>query len=118
VYRRWLGVESDGTPGELVTTWVPLAVASGTLLEGADPIREGVREHLRARKRLRIDHLTERVTARSATAEEARTLDMPRRAVVLGVLVIARDAAGAAVQVVDAVLPADRHELEDTYPIS
>jgi GntR family transcriptional regulator len=117
VYRRWLGLDPDGTPAELVTTWFPADVTAGTLLGSADPIGEGVREHLRARKRLRVDHLTERVMARLATAEESRLLAMPRRAVVLGVMVIAADAGGGVVEVVDAVLPADRHELEDVYPL-
>jgi GntR family transcriptional regulator len=91
-------------------------VASGTLLGSADPIAEGIREHLRARKRLRVDHLTQRVTARLPAAEEAKALEMPRRTPVLGVLVVAYDAASGLVQVVDAVLPGDRHELEDSYP--
>jgi len=116
VYRRLLTVEPDGTPAELVTAWFPPEVASGTLLGSPDTITEGIREHLRARKRLRVDHLTQRVTARLPAADEAKALDMPRRTPVLGVLVLAHDAAGGLVQVVDAVLPGDRHELEDTYP--
>jgi DNA-binding GntR family transcriptional regulator len=116
VYRRWVGADPDGTPSELVTAWFPPEVVTGTLLDSVDLIEEGVREHLRARKKLRLDHLTERVSARLATAEESRALAMPRRGVVLSVLVIARDAGGGIVEVVDAVLPADRHELEDTYP--
>jgi GntR family transcriptional regulator len=116
IYRRWLAVEPDGTPAELVTTWFPPDVAAGTLLDAPDPITEGITEHLRARKRLRVDHLTERVTARLPTADEAGALGMPRRMPVLGVLVIAHDATGRVVQVADVVLPGDRHELEDTYP--
>jgi DNA-binding GntR family transcriptional regulator len=116
VYRRRLTVEPDGTPAELVTAWFPPDVAAGTLLDSPDPIGEGIAEHLRARKRLRADHLTERVTARLPTAEEATALSIPRRTPVLGVLVVAHDAAGAVLQVADAVLPGDRHELEDTYP--
>jgi GntR family transcriptional regulator len=118
VYRRRLTVEDDGTPAELVTSWFPAELAAGTLLGTAEPIREGIREHLRARKRARVDHVTERITARLPTAEEARLLDMPRRTPILGVLVTAHDSAGAVLQVADAVLPADRHELEDSYPIS
>jgi GntR family transcriptional regulator len=115
VYRRLLTVEPDGTPAELVTAWFSAEVASGTLLGSVDPIAEGVREHLRARKRLRVDHLTQRVTARLPAADEAKALNMARRMPVLGVVVIAYDAAGGLVQVADVVLPGDRHELEDTY---
>jgi len=117
VYRRRLTVEGDGTPAELVTAWFPADLAAGTLLASPEPIPEGVREHLRARKRARADHLTERVTARLPTAEEARLLGIPRRTPVLAVLVTARDSTGHVLQVADAVLPADRHELEDTYPV-
>lgn len=116
VFRRRVGVEPDGTPAELVTVWFALEVAAGTLLDSADPITEGIAEHLRARRRLRVDQLTERITARLPTAAEAAALEMPRRTPVLGVVVIGRDAAGGVVQVADAVLPGDRHELEDTYP--
>jgi len=118
VYRRVLTVEPDGTPAELVTAWFPPEVASGTLLASADPISEGIREHLRARKRLRVDHLVQRTTARLPAADEAKALDMPRRSPVLGVVVLAYDAAGGVVQVADAALPGDRHELEDSYPLA
>ena len=37
---------------------------------------------------------------------------------VLSVLVVARDASGQALQVVDVLLPADRQELEDTYRLN
>jgi GntR family transcriptional regulator len=115
VYRRRLVLDPDGTASELVTAWFPPDVAAGTGLGSSEPIGEGIAEHLRARKRLRVDHLTERVSARLATADEAKALDMGRRMPVLGILVIAYDAAGSVVQVADAVLPGDRHELEDRY---
>jgi GntR family transcriptional regulator len=97
---------------------VPAELAAGTLLATAQPIPEGVGEHLRSRKRARVDHLSERVTARLPAAEEARLLDMPRRTPVLGVLVIARGSGGGVLQVADAVLPGDRRELADTYPVT
>src|SRR6266568_1995346 len=70
VYRRRLSVEDDGTPVELVTSWFPADLAAGTLLATSEPIAEGIREHLRARKRARVDHLSERITARLPTTEE------------------------------------------------
>jgi GntR family transcriptional regulator len=117
VFRRWLAVERDGSPVELVTAWFPTALADGTLLGSDEPMTDGIRQHLQARKRVRVNHLTERVSSRLASAEEVRLLEMPRRGPVLAVLVVAQEAAGKVVTVLDAVLPGDRHELEDTYTL-
>jgi GntR family transcriptional regulator len=95
----------------------PPAVAEGTDLESADALAEGTREHLARRKRLSIERVTERITARAPTAEEVRVLAMPRRVPVLDLLVIGHAATGDAVQAVAVTLPADRHELEDTYSL-
>uniref|UniRef100_A0AAU3I2L3 UTRA domain-containing protein n=1 Tax=Streptomyces sp. NBC_01393 TaxID=2903851 RepID=A0AAU3I2L3_9ACTN len=64
---------------------------------------------------MRFDHVTERVSARLPSQEEADLLAMPQREPVLSVLVVACDVAGQALQVTDVLLPADRQELEDTY---
>lgn len=107
-----------GEPAELVSAWFPLAVAEGTGLDSADPLPEGVREHLIRRKRLTLERVTERITARPATAEETRVLGMPRRVPVLDLLVTGYAAGtGEVGQVVELVLPADRHELEDAYSV-
>jgi GntR family transcriptional regulator len=74
-----------------------------------------VREHLEARKKIRFDHVTERVSARLPEALEAGLLGLPDGVPVLSVLVIACDASGQALQVSEVLLPADRQELEDTY---
>jgi GntR family transcriptional regulator len=114
--RRRL-VAIDGEAVELVSAWFPSGVADGTDLDRTDPLTESVREHLARRKRVTMERVTERITARSATAEEARTLSLPRRVPVLDLLVTAYDGAGRAVQAVALVLPADRHELEEHYPL-
>jgi GntR family transcriptional regulator len=113
--RRLLAVE--GEPVELVSAWFPSAVADGTDLDSAGPLPESVREHLARRKRVTMERVTERITARPATAEEARMLSLPRRVPVLDLLVIAYDGAGRAVQAVTLILPADRHELEEHYSL-
>lgn len=113
--RRLVTVE--GEPVELVSAWFLPSVAEGTDLDSAAPLPEGTREHLTRRKRLTIDRVTERITARLPTAEEARTLTLPHRVPVLDLLVVGRDSAGRAVQAVSLILPADRHELEDNYAL-
>ncbi|MGW1809958.1 GntR family transcriptional regulator [Streptomyces sp. NPDC002078] len=115
--RRFL-VEEDAETVELVSTYFPAGLADGTELASEDVLVGGVREHLEARKRIRFDHVTERVSARLPEANEAALLGLPEGVPVLSVLVIACDAAGQALQVSDVLLPADRQELEDTYRLN
>jgi GntR family transcriptional regulator len=115
--RRFL-VEQDGEAAELVSSYFPAGMADGTDLESPEPLSGGVREHLEARKKVRIDHVTERVSARLPETGEAELLGLAEGVPVLSVLVIACDVSGQALQVVDVLLPADRQELEDTYRLN
>ena len=112
--RRFL-VEVDGEAVELASSYFPAGLVEGTELEGSEPLGVGVREHLEGRKKVRFDHVTERVSARMPDAGEAELLGLPDGVPVLSVLVVARDASGQALQVSDVLLPADGQELEDTY---
>ncbi|QWB24222.1 MULTISPECIES: GntR family transcriptional regulator [Streptomyces] len=112
--RRFL-VEEDGEAVELVSSYFPAGLAEDTELASAETLAGGVRAHLEARKKIRFDHVTERVSARLPEADEAGLLGLPDGVPVLSVLVIACDASGQALQVSDVLLPADRQELEDTY---
>ncbi|MBO7936326.1 GntR family transcriptional regulator [Streptomyces sp. S9] len=112
--RRFL-VEEDGEPVELVSSYFPVGLVEGTELESADLLSGGTRAHLEVRKKIRFDHVTERVSARLPEAAEAELLNLPDSVPVLSVLIIACDASGQALQVSDVLLPADRQELEDTY---
>lgn len=114
--RRRL-VSAEGETIELVSAWFPLAVAQGTGLDSPEPLTEGTRAHLERRKRVSITRVNERISARAASAEETRIMDLPRRVPVLDLLVTGYDNAGQPVQAVVVVLPADRHELEDTYTL-
>ncbi|WP_340377390.1 GntR family transcriptional regulator [Streptomyces sp. SS7] len=115
--RRFLVVE-DGEPVELVSSYFPAGLVDGTELGSAEPLSGGTRAHLEARKKVRFDHVTERVSARLPGPGEAELLELPDGVPVLSVLVVAADAAGQALQVSDVLLPADRQELEDTYRLS
>lgn len=115
--RRFL-VEEDGEPIELVSSYFPASLIEGTELESAAPLSGGTRAYLEARKKVRFDHVTERVSARLPDTGEAQLLGLPDGVPVLSVLVIARDASGQALQVSDVLLPADGQELEDTYRLS
>ncbi|WP_196439207.1 GntR family transcriptional regulator [Planomonospora sp. ID67723] len=114
--RRRL-VSRDGEPTEIVSLWVPVESSEGTDLTSAEPLPQGLREHLQARKGVRFDHVVEQITARMPTTEEAKRLGMPKNTPLLAVYGAVRDASGTALAVVEVLLPADRHELEDAYPI-
>ncbi|MEV5383876.1 GntR family transcriptional regulator [Streptomyces sp. NPDC052721] len=117
VRRRFL-VEEGGEAVELVSSYFPAGLVEGTDLAGDDALTVGLREHLEARKKVRFDHVTERVSARLPDVTEAELLGLPEGIPVLSVLVIACDASGQALQVSDVLLPADRQELEDTYRLN
>lgn len=115
--RQYVMRDSDEAI-ELVSAWFPLDLVSGTGLTSPEPLPEGIRRHLQQRKGVRLDHAVERVIARPASADEAAILDIPQGSPVLNLLVTGHDADGAARQLIDGVLPGDRHELRDVYPLT
>jgi DNA-binding GntR family transcriptional regulator len=108
-------LSQEGEPVELASAWFPLELAAGTDLASPELLSESIREHLRARKKVRFDHATERITARRPAGEEAVLLQVAPDAPVLSVIVTAYDATGAPLHVADLVLPGERHELHDAY---
>jgi GntR family transcriptional regulator len=116
--RQRLLSEEDGTPVELASIWLPLEIATGTDLASAELLGESIRRHLQVRKKLRLDHAVERISARKPTGEEAALLGVAADAPVLNVIVTAYDATARPVQVTDIVLPGDRHEIHDAYPFA
>jgi len=117
VLARKRVVRQDGEASELVTWWVPAALADGTDLASDEPLHGGVRGHLSRRKGVRVDHVLEQVTARHPTNQEAKLLGGGKSAAMLAMYVAARDASGGPVLVLEVVMPGDRHELEDAYQV-
>jgi DNA-binding GntR family transcriptional regulator len=115
--RQRLMADEDG-PVELASVWLPMELAAGTSFSSPDLLDESIRHHLQARKKIRLDHAVERISARQPTGEEAELLQVPPGSAVLNVVVTAYDAAGRPVQVADIVLPGDRHEIHDAYPFT
>jgi len=115
--RQLLLGDEDG-PVELASMWLPMELASGTGLASPDLLDESIRHHLQARKKIRFDHAVERISARQPTGEEAALLQVAADAPVLNVIVTAYDATARPLQVVDIVLPGDRHEIHDAYPFT
>lgn len=117
-FVRQLLLSEDGEPVQLASAWLPLEVAAGTDLSSPDLLGESLRHHLQARKKIRLDHAVEQITARHPSGEEAALLHLSPDAPVLSVIVTAYDAAATPVQVSDLVLPGQRHELRDAYPLT
>jgi DNA-binding GntR family transcriptional regulator len=118
VFARRRLIVREGKPTELVSLWLPLELSEGTDLTSGEPLRQGLREHLQARKGVRFDHIVEQITARMPTTAEAKQLGMPKNTPFLAVFGSVREASGRPLAVVEVLLPADRHELEDAYPIA
>jgi DNA-binding GntR family transcriptional regulator len=118
VLARRVLVRQEGDASELVTWWVPAALAEDTDLGKSESLHGGVRGHLSRRKNIRVDHVLEQVTARHPTPREAKLLGVGKTAAVLAMYVAARQASGEPVLVLEVVMPGDRHELEDAYQVS
>jgi DNA-binding GntR family transcriptional regulator len=117
-FVRQLLLSDEDEPAELTSAWLPLELAAGTDLSSPDLLNESLRHHLQARKKIRLDHAVEQITARHPSGEEAALLCISPDAPVLSVIVTAYDATGRPIQVSDLVLPGQRHELRDAYPFA
>lgn len=115
IMRRRVARQAD-VISAVETFWVPLEHAIGTDLDKPQPLRGGIRQHLQAVKHLRFDHITERVTARPPTEDEAELLGSSNP--VLGVLSTVHDPAGNVLMVVSLALPGSLHVLEDVFKVS
>lgn len=117
VLRRWVNAY-EGRPSELVSCWFPAAIADGTDLSKSEPLVSGIRQHLLTIKQARIDHITERLSARLPDAGEAELLQIAASAPVLEIIATVYDAADVLLLVVAVALPGELHELEDSYPVT
>jgi DNA-binding GntR family transcriptional regulator len=115
--RQWVGT-LEGVPGELVSCWFPPALAWGTDLGKPEPLGVGVRAHLHAVKKLRVDHIAERLSARLPFPEESGLLKIKASAPVLSILASAHQADDAVLFAVEVVMPGELHELEDVYSVT
>ena len=117
-FLRQLLLDENGGPVELASMWLPMELASGTSLTSPELLDESIRHHLQARKKVRFDHAVERISARQPTGEEAALLQVASDSPVLNVIVTVYDATAQPLQVIDIVLPGDRHEIHDAYPFT
>ncbi|MGW0192082.1 GntR family transcriptional regulator [Nonomuraea sp. NPDC003201] len=104
-------------PTDLVTFWASHEIANGVDLDRKTVLEVGVRQHIQAAKRLRLEHVKERLSARHPSADEAKLLEIGKSAAVLAVLATVFDGSGRPVLVLEQVLPGTLHELEDAYTL-
>lgn len=116
IMRRRL-IAAEVGPVELSAVYVPVELSAGTDVGRAIPLPDGVLQHLTDRKGVEFDHATERISARLPTAEEMDLLKIDERDAVLTLLVTVFDRTGTPQLVVDAVIPANRHEIEGSFPL-
>ncbi|MEV0353131.1 GntR family transcriptional regulator [Nonomuraea sp. NPDC050680] len=115
IVRRRVARQGE-VPSAVETVWIPLEIAVGTDLDKPEPLRNGIRRHLQAVKHLRFDHITERLSARKPTKEEAELLGSSNP--VLGVLASVHDPSGAVLLAMSLALPGGLYELEDVFKVS
>jgi GntR family transcriptional regulator len=118
VYRRQRRTMVDGAPVDLVTTFLPVEVAVGSQATKPVPIDGSLTAHLAAVKGVRGDYAVELTAARTPTPDEAKLLAIDAGEPVLVVTIAIYTAAGQPLFASVVVLPGNRHEIEDTYPLS
>jgi GntR family transcriptional regulator len=116
VRRRLVGVDGVGQV-ELGAAYIPVKLAEGTAVRSPNPLPEGLLRHLMVRKGIHFDHVTERISARLATEQESRLLEIAPRECVLTALFTVHDRNGP-VFALDVAVPPSRHEFEDSFPLT
>ncbi|KAB1909520.1 GntR family transcriptional regulator [Micromonospora sp. AMSO1212t] len=107
---------SDGEPIKLSVSYEPLALTRGTPIEWPeDSDVKGVLARMDAIG-IRVDEVVERVSLRSATADEVEALHLPARTFV-HTIERTYTAGGTPVETADIVLPGGRYELVYRLPI-
>lgn len=115
--RQRLSLDHKNTPIELASLWVLPRFADGTDLISPDPLPGGIRAHLKATRGLRLDRVTERISARCPSTSEAEVLNLDPGMPVLVMVASVCDPAGVVGLAVELVWPSDLRELEDAYPL-
>jgi GntR family transcriptional regulator len=118
VYERRRRTVSPSGPIDLVSTFVPVDIAVGTDVIRPEPITGSLLAHIRAKKNLRADYATERLTARRVDDAEAAALEVSVDEAVLSVVITAHQSSGVPILTSRIVMPGSRHEIEDSYPLS
>jgi GntR family transcriptional regulator len=110
--RRYL---LDGRPVETAVSYLPLDIASGTLIAEPNPGPGGIYARLEELGH-QLDHFDEEVKARMPTPEEVKALRLASGVPVIHLIRTAYNTEGRAVEVCDTVMAADAYVLAYTLP--
>jgi GntR family transcriptional regulator len=106
---------ADDFPMEIATSYVPWRLAEGTAMTEPNPGPGGIYARLEERGHI-LASLTEEVSARMPTPEEARALRLAPGVPVLHLIRTATDEDALPVEVCDTVMAADRYVLSYALP--
>ncbi|MER6917080.1 GntR family transcriptional regulator [Streptomyces sp. NPDC000594] len=112
VVARRLLFTVDGAPMQLVDGYYDVAIAAGTRIAEAKLIKGGINAYIEDPEGpigRRIVQFIEDIEVRMPYPHEARQLDIPDGVPVARLLRTAYDSAGEPLEVLDSILPCDRH---------
>jgi GntR family transcriptional regulator len=110
--RRYL---LDGRPVETAISYIPADLATGTPITDPNPGPGGIYARLEEQGHT-LERLTEEVSARMPTPEEARRLALPPGVPVFRLVRTAYDVDGRAVEVCDTIMSAEAYVLNYELP--
>lgn len=110
--RRYL---VDGRPVQAAVSYLPGAIAAGTLMAEPNPGPGGIYARLEDLGH-RLERFTESATARMPTPDEASELELPPGVPVIRIVRVAYAVGGRPVEVCDTVMAADSFVLEYELP--
>jgi DNA-binding GntR family transcriptional regulator len=117
IRRRNLYDRGTGQLVEIGTSYLPIAVAGGTLLEEPAVVPRALFRCVEDITGRRYTVALDRWIARLASVEEIDAFGLPAGAPLLHVIHTARDENGDVLEVSESIWPADRVMLVDEYPI-
>ena len=116
VLARRLLIRQDGDASELVTWWVPAALAEGTDLGNAEPLHGGSAGTCPGARASAWITSWSRSPPAIPPAPKPWLLSVGKSAPMLAMYVAARDASGGPVLVLEVVMPGDRHRARGRVP--
>ncbi len=108
---------ADGRPIQVSRSWEPLSITEGTPVENPE---EGPALGVIARMDTigqAVDHVVEKVTARAASRDEVKRLELPARGTYVLVIERTHFVGDTPVETCDIIFPGDRYELTYDIPV-
>jgi GntR family transcriptional regulator len=117
IARQRLILATDADRPTLNTVYLPAVESAGTAFHRADLLREGALDHLERRRHFVATDVIEHLSTRAVSAREATLLALDRNTCVLTSLLIARNATGRPLLVVDLAIAVPSQGLVDIFKL-